>query len=349
MSGTGVNTSSSGSLSAARRKRINRLKKMIIGAVIAVLLVPIILCIILLIRMNQLEEKLTRLEEARAVSATQVRSEGDPVLGQPQNDNEEVSVAEAPGVPDRSAPEETADPNTAEEPADGNEVENITENETEDVQEPAQWDGIRRIYLTFDDGPSAYTDDILQILEDYGVQATFFVVGKTDSHSIEMYQQIVEQGHTLGMHSYSHNYHELYASTQAFEEDLLMLQDYLYGITGQTCLLYRFPGGSSNTVTRVNIRDLIGILEEKGITYFDWNASCGDGGSRLLSVEELLNNTLTGIEEYRSAVILMHDSVDKRTTVEALPILIERLMALPDTVLLPITEETTPIQHVTVH
>lgn len=356
MSGTGVKTSSSGKLSNARRKRINRLKKMIIGAIIIVLLIPIILCVFLLIRMNRLEEKLTRLEEARTVSATQVRAEGEPVLGQPQSDREENSIAVITGIPDPDTQGQYEGTALNIPPAEGDESgdiadgesEEIADHASEDVQDPAQWDGIRRIYLTFDDGPSAYTDDILQILADYDVQATFFVLGKTDSHSIEMYQQIVDQGHALGMHSYSHNYHDLYASTQSFEEDLLKLQDYLYGITGQTCVLYRFPGGSSNTVSRVDIRDLIGILNENGITYFDWNVSCGDGGSRLLSVQELLNNTLTGIEEYRSAVILMHDSVDKRTTVEALPILIERLMALPDTILLPITEETTLVQHVTV-
>ena len=111
--------------------------------------------------------------------------------------------------------------------------------------------GIRRVYLTFDDGPSANTDRILDILAQYGVKATFFVVGKEGY--ADQYRRIVEDGHTLAMHSYSHRYNEVYASLDAYKADLTKLHDYLYELTGEDCRFVRFPGGSSNTVRTVRI------------------------------------------------------------------------------------------------
>lgn len=132
-----------------------------------------------------------------------------------------------------------------------------------EVQENThKWDGkgdssngIRRVYLTFDDGPSANTDRILDILAQYGVKATFFVVGKEGY--TDQYRRIVEDGHTLAMHSYSHRYNEVYASLDSYKADLTKLHDYLYELTGEDCRFVRFPGGSSNTVSKVSMWDLI--------------------------------------------------------------------------------------------
>ena len=209
------------------------------------------------------------------------------------------------------------------------------------------WDsnsGIRRVYLTFDDGPSANTDKILDILNEYGVKATFFVVGKEDYQ--EEYQRIVEEGHTLGMHSYSHRYGEIYQSVESYQKDLYKLHDFLYEVTGVDSRLTRFPGGSSNKASRVDMQELIAFLNQENISYFDWNVSSGDASSGYVSAQQIASNVLENVWKYDSVVVLLHDASSKNTTVEALPMIIEKILASKNTVLLPISEDTVPIQHI---
>lgn len=328
-----------------RRKRVNRLKKLIVVAIACAILVPIILCIILLIRVGRLEEKIERLEASREqiLTAQQVSEEYLAVTQGQEERTEAAFVMEPENGQEADIPvmlqQETEQSVTGDVSGDIPEAGVQAEEETE------SYEGMRKVYLTFDDGPSSQTEHILEVLAEYDVKATFFVVGKTDSNSIEMYQRIVDEGHTLAMHSYSHEYAEIYASVDAFREDLYKLRDYLYGITGQTCSIYRFPGGSSNQVSRVDIQDLIAVLQEEGISYFDWNISSQDASPTMLSVQQILTNCTAQLESYEQVVILMHDAADKRTTVEALPLLIEEILAVEDTVLLPITDETVPVQH----
>ena len=112
-----------------------------------------------------------------------------------------------------------------------------------------------KVYLTFDDGPSANTLKILDILEEYGVKATFFTVGTAGEGEEEILKQIVEAGHTLGMHSYTHDYSELYSSVENFAADFAREQEFLYGVTGVKSKVYRFPGGSSNTVSGIDMKE----------------------------------------------------------------------------------------------
>ena len=220
-----------------------------------------------------------------------------------------------------------------------------------EVQENThKWDGkgdssngIRRVYLTFDDGPSANTDRILDILAQYGVKATFFVVGKEGY--TDQYRRIVEDGHTLAMHSYSHRYNEVYASLDSYKADLTKLHDYLYELTGEDCRFVRFPGGSSNTVSKVSMWDLIDYLESEDMVYFDWNVSSGDSTDNKKSVDQLTNNVLENIGKYNNAVVLFHDAAGKTTTVDALAGIIEKILESDNTVLLPISEDTVKVQH----
>ena len=129
-----------------------------------------------------------------------------------------------------------------------------------------------KVYLTFDDGPSKNTEKILDILDKYQVKATFFLTGREDKESLRLYREIVKRGHTVGMHSYSHQYDAIYESAKTFEEDLDKIQGLIYDATGIKCRLYRFPGGSSNQVSNTDMKELIRILNERNITYFDWNA-----------------------------------------------------------------------------
>ena len=203
-----------------------------------------------------------------------------------------------------------------------------------------------KVYLTFDDGPSENTDAILDTLDDYGIKATFFVTGKEDEHSKEMYKRIVDEGHTIGMHSYSHKCSDIYSSVDAFASDLDRIQNLIYDVTGVDCLYYRFPGGSSNQVSNVEMARYIEYLTKNGITYFDWNVSSGDATSQAYSPDELVENVMADVVKYKTSVVLMHDADAKDATVAALPKLIEALQGV-GAVILPISEDTMLIQHVT--
>ena len=214
------------------------------------------------------------------------------------------------------------------------------------AEESSGQEEIHKVYLTFDDGPSIYTNDILDILDSYNVKATFFVVGKEGINAEEALQRIVDEGHTLGMHSYSHKYKELYESMDSFTQDFARIRDSIYQATGVESVCYRFPGGSSNTISEIDMHDFIDYLDSQGVEYYDWNVSSGDGGSMKLSTDTLLENCTKDIDTRDTSIILLHDSAEKPTTVEALPDIIENILARPDTVILPITENTRPIHHI---
>ena len=202
----------------------------------------------------------------------------------------------------------------------------------------------RKVYLTFDDGPSPNTSEILDILAEYDVKATFFTVGKEAEAYGELYKRILHEGHTLGMHSYSHVYKEIYASRESFEEDFEKISSYIEEITGYKPVFYRFPGGSNNSLIGSHFEEFKEVLSEHDVKYFDWNISTGDATNPPLSAEEIVNNALNGLEEHEEVVILMHDLGNKDTTVEALPVIIEELQArnIP---IVPITESTELIQY----
>ena len=221
-------------------------------------------------------------------------------------------------------------------------VSNAVESDSENL---AKENDQLKVYLTFDDGPSDNTAAILDTLAEYNVKATFFVVGKTDDQSKAMYQRIVNEGHTLGMHSYSHKYSVVYDSLDSFESDFNQIQSYLYDITGRECKLYRFPGGSSNQVSNTDMSEFIRFLNEEGVTYFDWNVSSGDATSQAYTADELLGNVLNDVTKYKTSVVLMHDSNTKTATVEALGPMIEALQGMGAQIL-PIDENTTLVQHI---
>lgn len=312
-----------------RRRRIRRIKRVIIMIVVAAMLVPIIFCVMSFCKMSAMQKQVDSMQ--KQLESIQQSLEAQAVAVQ-SGDGALVSSA-AGAVLDKNSLEVLEN----EKSISGNDAQDS------DINEQS---GGRKIYLTFDDGPSANTNEILDILDRYGVKATFFVVGKTDEVSIAAYKRIVEDGHTLGMHSYSHCYESIYESLDNFSEDFIKLQDYLYSITGVYSRYYRFPGGSSNNVSKVPINELIDYLNEQRVTYFDWNISSGDGSSASLSVQTIVDNCTGNLDSYHRGMILFHDSTDKTTTVEALPIIIEKIQAMEDTQIVPITESTEPIQHI---
>ena len=202
----------------------------------------------------------------------------------------------------------------------------------------------RKVYLTFDDGPSANTAKILDILDEYDVKGNFFVVGTTNPELQEMYKRIVDEGHVLCMHSYSHKYNEIYSSVKAFTKDLDEISSLLYDVTGVKPVYYRFPGGSSNSVSRIPMKEFIKVLDERGLVYFDWNVVAGDATNPMLPADKIIENSLADLNEYEEAMILFHDLSNKTSTVEALPQIIEAIQesGIP---IEPIDDTTMTIQH----
>lgn len=204
-------------------------------------------------------------------------------------------------------------------------------------------------YLTFDDGPSDNTLKILEILRKYGIKATFFVI---NSEKLDYVKNIYEAGHTVGLHSATHNYSEIYKSTQAYLDDLKVISDRVESIIGIAPKVMRFPGGSSNSVSRKYCAGVMSSLtravEELGYSYYDWNVSSGDALSQTPSFTYIRNNVLKSARDKNSACVLMHDSDTKTTTVKALPEIIEGLMKMGYS-FEPITPETYGYHHNTLN
>ena len=308
---------------AKRHKRVNRLKKGIMGLFVFAVLAPIVLTVVFMLRINSLEKRLRdvtgSLEKLQAEEQKSAVEASASALENPSGQEGTSGQGETAGQENARGQEDASD--------------------EEDVP-------VRKVYLTFDDGPSSNTDNILDILDTYGVKATFFVTGKEGTKAEASYRRIVEEGHTLGMHSYTHDYSVIYASEEAFMEDMEKLQHYLYDLTGVQSTYIRFPGGSSNKVSDVDMRLLITDVHEAGMEYFDWNVSSQDASSKPLTKEEILDNCLNSIERFQNCIILMHDAGNKDSTVEALPELIEHIQAMEHTELLPITEDTVPVWHI---
>ncbi|MDE7062019.1 MAG: polysaccharide deacetylase, partial [Lachnospiraceae bacterium] len=222
---------------------------------------------------------------------------------------------------------------------------NVVSVAANDESNRAQDGETHKVYLTFDDGPSSNTAEILDLLAQYNVKATFFVVGKTDEESVAMYKRIVEEGHTLGMHSYSHKYSMIYDSLDNFTADFTQIQNYLYDVTGVDCVYYRFPGGSSNKVSNTDMAEFIGYLNDQGVTYFDWNVASGDATSQAYTAQDLVDNVMQDVVKYKTSVVLMHDADNKDKTVEALGMILEQLQEQGAEVL-PIDSDTAVIQHI---
>jgi len=170
-----------------------------------------------------------------------------------------------------------------------------------------KWPTEKTIYLTFDDGPGPYTKTLLDVLDRYGAKATFFVI---DSGYYGSMREIVRRGHSIGIHSVTHDYEEIYANPEAFFADLLKMQEIIEYQTGVKTTLMRFPGGSSNMVSKNTYEGLMSLLTEKvqdaGFQYFDWHVDSDDAG-RARKPETVRDNVIAGCSQQRVSVVLQHD------------------------------------------
>ncbi len=172
----------------------------------------------------------------------------------------------------------------------------------------------KSIYLTFDDGPSDSTTPlILDILKREDVTATFFIVGRQAKRRPELVNRIKEEGHALGIHSYSHDYAQIYANPAALLEDIEQCARTLEKITGVKTNLYRFPGGSFSLR-----EELVNCVKEAGYHYVDWNASCRDAEILGADADALFQAAIDTPADRNKIILLMHDSARRKNTVEAL-------------------------------
>jgi peptidoglycan/xylan/chitin deacetylase (PgdA/CDA1 family) len=188
------------------------------------------------------------------------------------------------------------------------------------------------VYLTFDDGPSSQsTAKIIEILKLYDVKATFFVQGRNVAKNSEALKMIYDAGHTIGNHSYSHNYTLIYSDEDSFWEDFEKCQEAIFTVVGIYPELYRFPGGSTAAVD-INgepfVKTIQTALLDKGMQHCDWNIDSGDAATGYASAGTIKSNAYSQIGKKKNAVVLMHDTDSKASTIEALPEVIEHYLAM---------------------
>ena len=184
------------------------------------------------------------------------------------------------------------------------------------------------VYLTFDDGPSANTQKILDILDVYGAKATFFVTGNNKPYN-HLIKTAHDKGHTIALHTYSHDYKTVYASPEAYFDDLTKVGNMVKDIIGFVPKYVRFPGGSSNTVSRKYCPGIMTVLSRelinRGYQYYDWNGDSTDASGNNVAVSKLIANATSS--KANNINILFHDTAAKSTTVQALPAIIENYKA----------------------
>lgn len=306
-----------------RRKRVNRIKNGIVWTIAMWMIFSLLAIIILSVQVSQLNDRLGKLEAGGVVIPGSSESES----------------SETESETDIIIPSEDESETTTEKDPYANIITGI------DTPENMAGEGdTHYVYLTFNSVPGDNTEDILDVLAQYQVKATFFVVGSEDDSDNAIYQRIVNEGHTIGMHSYSNQYSLIYSSTDAFKQDYTKISDFLFELTGMRSKFYRFPGGSGNQISNVNMAEFADILNQEQITYFDWNVSAGDTTSSYTK-EDVLKNVLEGVSKYKTSVVLLHDGDNKSTTVEALGSLIEQLEQ-QGAQILPIDENTNVIQYI---
>lgn len=181
-------------------------------------------------------------------------------------------------------------------------------------------------YLTFDDGPSPVTLDILDTLDQYDIKATFFVVSRRAEYEKEILREAAARGHTIGMHSGSHDPANMYMSTEAFLTDMYDNYNYIYEVTGKYPQIFRFVGGSKSKYNSKAAEDIVEAMTSRGFSYFDWNSSADDATKPHPRAERIVSNVLRTADR-QQLIVLAHDSGARTQTAAALPLLIEELLA----------------------
>lgn len=191
------------------------------------------------------------------------------------------------------------------------------------------------VYLTFDDGPSKNTELILDILKENNVHATFFIISPYIEPHIEFIKRAYEEGNAIGNHTANHEFKYVYTCEESFFKNFNKQQEFIKEVTGNECTIFRFPGGSNNTIVKNSrgkdfTKNITSKLNEIGVNVYDWNVDSGDAKGNNIPASTLIQNVSRELKDkngnYKNpAIILMHDCMTKNTTVEALPGIIKLL------------------------
>ncbi len=192
------------------------------------------------------------------------------------------------------------------------------------VVKPIQPSSEKTVYLTFDDGPSDLTIPLLDVLDQYHVKATFFLMGHTDTADLKAMKEIANRGHSIGVHTYTHRYREIYASPSAYLYDFNRMHELIKQVTGIDTQIYRYAGGSVNSYNRDTARAITQEMNRRGYVYFDWNVS-GEDAAPGATAASIYRDTMNGIRRHRQSVVLLHNSSSKRDTLTLTPKIIETL------------------------
>lgn len=197
------------------------------------------------------------------------------------------------------------------------------------------------VYLTFDDGPSNITSRVLDIFEEKEVKATFFVVYNDTELARENLKRMVEEGHTVGVHSSLHKYPVIYSAVEIFLADFEKTATWIEEVTGEKPEIFRFPGGSINSYNVSIYQPLISEMFRRGYVYYDWNVSSQDasGGKSSTFIRDIV---LKELKDKKPAIVLFHDYQDNLDTLYALPDIIDKIKEA-DRNILPIENTVKPI------
>lgn len=179
------------------------------------------------------------------------------------------------------------------------------------------------IYLSFDDGPSDITNQVLDILKQNDIKASFFVIGNEAEKHPDILKRIVDEGHTLGVHTYCHQYDVIYASVESYLEDFYKTYDFIYKTTGVKPEIFRFPGGSVNNANKDTRDQIIAEMRRRGFTFYDWNVYAEDAVGGLASTDKIVSSITNNLIKNGESITLIHDSEVKTTLPAALQPIID--------------------------
>lgn len=192
-----------------------------------------------------------------------------------------------------------------------------------DIKSPKAQEDNKVVYLTFDDGPPRLiTNKILDVLKEHNVKATFFIVGKEIPSREDIVMRIYDEGHSIGIHTYSHNSKKIYSTIENFVNEMLLTQEKIKAITNHSSYIIRFPWGTNNPYRKLTPEFLM-ELHSNNFKIYDWNVDIKDGLSPDLSPQQFLNNSKKIKGNYNGIIILMHCNSNNRNTVKALPNIIK--------------------------
>ena len=312
-------------------KRLTKYNIILLTAIIFALVLPTVITFVLVKKSDRVDKK----REEVVFSATKAEIANKNVDVLPELVSDEPLAPEAFSADKKAVPEKDESETNHLTSSDGDDQQDVelttvtdaTANDAEAVQEelvPGEPNG-KKVYLTFDDGPSSNTPEILEILRKYDVKATFFVVKNVDNE--QYLKDIAEEGHTIGMHSACHIYNKIYKSMSSFKNDVKVVHDWIYNVTGIDSKYYRFPGGSSYGINSFSKDKAINYLYKKGYEYIDWNAENYDAKNPYMSPDSMTSRAMEFIRANEGdSVLLMHDQEGHHNTVDALPGLIETLI-----------------------